>query len=66
MKKQTTRALDEDLFTAHELETKFHVFSNKAHSETNEKLLAKYEKIATFAINERARIAPNYIKDNYS
>ena len=65
MEKQTTRALDEVLFTPHELETIFHVFSNKARCETNQEKMLQYEKIANFAINERGRIAPNFIKDNY-
>ena len=65
MEKQTTRALDKDLFTPHELETIFHVFSNKAQYETNQEKMLQYEKIASFAINERGRIAPNFIKDNY-
>ena len=60
------RALDEDLFTAHELETIYHVLYKMARTETNQKFMLQYEKIANFAINERARISPNYIKENYS
>ena len=60
------RGLDEDLFTAHELETIYHVFYQMARTETNQKFMNEYERIANFAINERARISPNYIEENYS
>tara|TARA_R110000824_G_scaffold93695_4_gene226536 strand:+ start:717 stop:920 length:204 start_codon:yes stop_codon:yes gene_type:complete len=51
---------------ADELETIFHVFSNMARTETNQKFMTKYERIANSAINERARISPNYISERYS
>ena len=44
MEKQTTRALDEDLFTPHELETIYHVFYKKARCETNQEKMLQYEK----------------------
>ena len=40
-------------FTAHELETIFHVFSNLGHEETNQIRMIRYERIANKAINQK-------------
>ena len=40
-------------FTAHELETIFHVFSNLGHAETNQIRMIRYERIANKAINKK-------------
>ena len=67
MKNTTTteKSSETQLFSAWELETIFHVFSNKVYAEggRNTKQGAKYQKILEKAINERARICPNYHDD---